>query len=234
MADYLRCARPGRSLLPLALRSVIHNHWDYHPKLKRTVYLYRDGRDVMTSMYFYRIRSMSQYKGNSRARKHMEHILGRGFDPDNTAINLPGFMAYEFENPKSAGRHNWATHVLAWHQPSRTDRLLYLSYEQLIENTTQSLAKAIEHVSPIETDPRLIARTVDHYKMQSITGRKPGTESRGDFVRKGIAGDWQNHFTKEAAEVFNHYAGEALVKLGYETDTNWWIKYANQSLATPS
>ena len=39
--------------------------------------------------------------------------------------------------------------------------------------------------------------------------------------RKGVAGDWRNHFTPEAAHVFDSIAGELLVESGYEPDRSW-------------
>src|SRR3712207_8037395 len=40
-------------------------------------------------------------------------------------------------------------------------------------------------------------------------------------LRKGVVGDWRNQFSPEAREVFNRYAGEELILLGYEKDRKW-------------
>jgi len=40
-------------------------------------------------------------------------------------------------------------------------------------------------------------------------------------LRKGVAGDWRNHFSKDAKQVFNKLAGKELIKLGYEIDESW-------------
>src|SRR5690606_40098722 len=45
------------SLSPLAMECLLHNHFLYKSNIKRNFYLYRDGRDVMTSLYFHRMRS---------------------------------------------------------------------------------------------------------------------------------------------------------------------------------
>ena len=50
-------------------------------------------------------------------------------------------------------------------------------------------------------------------------------ENISSFLRKGVAGDWKNKFNKEAAMIFDHYAGDMLIKLGYETDHNWINKF---------
>ena len=52
-------------------------------------------------------------------------------------------------------------------------------------------------------------------------GRNPGDENKLSFLRKGIAGDWKNYFSKEANQVFNKFAGKELIKLGYEIDDSW-------------
>jgi hypothetical protein len=57
--------------------------------------------------------------------------------------------------------------------------------------------------------------------MQRATGRAPGQEDRTNFIRKGVVGDWVNHFSREAAEVFDWLAGDTLVSLGYEPDRGW-------------
>ncbi len=41
------------------------------------------------------------------------------------------------------------------------------------------------------------------------------------MLRKGQAGDWRNHFTREAAEIFDRYCGDMLISTGYEPDHEW-------------
>jgi hypothetical protein len=54
-----------------------------------------------------------------------------------------------------------------------------------------------------------------------MAGRKRGEEDQFSFLRKGIVGDWRNHFSAEAAVVFDAHAGSALIELGYEPDRSW-------------
>jgi len=54
-----------------------------------------------------------------------------------------------------------------------------------------------------------------------VSGREPGSEDQTAELRKGIVGDWRNHFTREAAEVFERHAGKELLLLGYETSADW-------------
>jgi sulfotransferase family protein len=48
-----------------------------------------------------------------------------------------------------------------------------------------------------------------------------GEENKRSFLRKGVVGDWRNQFSLEAREVFDRYAGEELILLGYEKDRKW-------------
>ncbi len=52
-------------------------------------------------------------------------------------------------------------------------------------------------------------------------GRKPGQENAGHFYRKGVIGDWRNHFNEENVAIFKEIAGETLIAAGYEQDNDW-------------
>jgi hypothetical protein len=225
LADYQRCARPGTSVFPIGCRAVIHNHWSFHPKLKRVVYLMRDGRDVAVSMYFYRLR-VAQRPGASGHQKNaaiFRSVLGPGYDPDDTLRNLPGMIRYDYTHSAGAGRHNWASHVLEWRGREGETRpnIHYVRYEDLLTDPVTVVTGCLRHFNREDPDPRLVERSVQHFSMASLTGREAGQEDRSSFIRKGVAGDWKNHFTREAAQVFDELAGEALIRAGYEPDRSW-------------
>jgi lipopolysaccharide transport system ATP-binding protein len=52
-------------------------------------------------------------------------------------------------------------------------------------------------------------------------GRNRGTEDLESHERKGIAGDWKNHFTDKIAKVVKKRYGDLLVATGYEKDNTW-------------
>ncbi len=52
-------------------------------------------------------------------------------------------------------------------------------------------------------------------------GRTNGEEDVKSHYRKGVAGDWVNHFSPDHCRVFNEMFDDLLVKLGYETSTDW-------------
>ncbi len=52
-------------------------------------------------------------------------------------------------------------------------------------------------------------------------GRKRGQENVKSHYRKGVPGDWKNHFNEEHIRVFKAEYNDLLMKLGYESDADW-------------
>lgn len=52
-------------------------------------------------------------------------------------------------------------------------------------------------------------------------GRKPGEENVKSHFRKGVPGDWKNHFESIHYDYFSEHYSHVLLKLGYEQDPNW-------------
>lgn len=86
----------------------------------------------------------------------------------------------------------------------------------------QSASKLTPSLHP--PGPTRLAATVHKYSFEQQTGRRAGVEERGAILRKGVAGDWRNHFTRAAGEVFDRHFGETLVRLGYESERRWYEK----------
>lgn len=52
-------------------------------------------------------------------------------------------------------------------------------------------------------------------------GRKPGQEDTNSHYRKGVAGDWVNHFTDRHKRAFKDRYGTLLQTLGYAENSDW-------------
>jgi hypothetical protein len=52
-------------------------------------------------------------------------------------------------------------------------------------------------------------------------GRDKGEENVKSHYRKGVPGDWVNHFTPEHKHAFKERFNDVLIKTGYEDDDNW-------------
>jgi len=229
LADYFQLPFPRASLLPIACPAVVHGHETVLPHYRKSVYVLRDGRDVMTSLWFYHMRNIKTRKSYQHAAHHreMQRVLGADYDADDTASHLPEFIRHAFRHPRGAPK-NRVEYYRDWYDPERLPWIAYLAYEDLLTEPVQTLKRAIEHVTGEEADVPRIERAVEHYSMSSGTGREPGQEDRLAFVRKGISGDWKNHFTPAAARVFDELGGDMLVKLGYEPDRRWVERFEHE------
>jgi hypothetical protein len=56
---------------------------------------------------------------------------------------------------------------------------------------------------------------------KNTAGRIQGVEDVKNHFRKGIAGDWTNHFTRAHSDFFKNNFGDLVVTLGYQKDNNW-------------
>jgi len=227
------------SAMPLTFKCVVHHHWNYHPSLDRSIYVIRDGRDVMVSSYMaamrvYQARGQAIHSlerkairnlvgnfGNySHVYRRLNHLFGAGFDPWNVERNLPIFIEGEMSKPIRWSVHQgWPAHVSSWR--IRSVNTTFVKYEDMLQDSIAELSKALMELVESDINEREVRLTVDRYSFERKTGRVPGTEDRMSFARKGVKGDWQNHFSQEARQVFDHYAGDLLVELGYETDRTW-------------
>jgi hypothetical protein len=60
---------------------------------------------------------------------------------------------------------------------------------------------------------------------QRAKGRKPGEEDRGSHFRKGVRGDWLNHFTVAHLLEFKRRYEDLLFQFGYEVEPDWERQY---------
>lgn len=218
MSNYLGVPYPQNYLLPVAMSSVIHAHWPYDERLPPTAYIVRDGRDVMTSLYFYEMRALTLARNPRRQaerRARYERVLGSGFDPDDIRGNLPRFLAAELADPRGLRGVSWQDHVREW--TTERPQVGVVRYEDLIADPVGTFATLMTSLTGEPADAERARLAVDRFDF-SRSGRAAGEEDRTAFMRKGVRGDWRNHFTREAREVFDAQAGDVLRAQGYADD----------------
>lgn len=67
-----------------------------------------------------------------------------------------------------------------------------------------------------------VARIVDMRSFKKLSGgRKKGQENVNSHYRKGVPGDWINHLSPVHVQRFKADYGDLLIRLGYESDTDW-------------
>ena len=213
IAEYLSIPNP-RNRLPPRRRCVVHGHFLHVADANDLVVMWRDGRDVMVSYYYHTLfekPTMIQGWANSQQKR-----LGIE-DAHDVQRYLPRFIDYCFTDGPPRNM-SWTSFVETW--KNRTGHV-ETSYEAMKENPRREMRKILQYLSVDQVDDTMLDPCISKFSFENVTGRKPGEENTCCFVRKGIVGDWKNKFTREAREVFDHHAGQALIDLGYEADRSW-------------
>ena len=108
--------------------------------------------------------------------------------------------------------------ILDW--PSRINHLGWRKIENVFPTTYERiLTLQEEEVSNISTFLELgCSKKQIEDCANSVIRNKPKNASQ---FRKGIIGDWKNHFTEEHKRVCKELLGEFLIEEGYEKDLDW-------------
>lgn len=155
--------------------------------------LYRDPRDIAISSYFY-------------DRNHPEVL----YHEQAMKLELEPWLDF-FIDRRLDEFLDWC---IGWLERRDPLRGAVFRYEQLLSDTPGELAKILAHFGINLPHDRIVS-IAEANSFQKTTGRSPGQEDATSFNRKGVAGDWLNHFTSAHVERFRARAGERLERIGY-------------------
>ncbi|MFZ5855775.1 MAG: sulfotransferase domain-containing protein [Chloroflexota bacterium] len=108
----------------------------------------------------------------------------------------------------------------SWLAACKKGEALLLRYEDMIADEQQAFAKIIEYCQ-IDIPAKKLTEIVEGNSFTKRAGRKPGEEDVSSHYRKGVSGDWKNHFTDHIKAEFKQKFGQLLIDTGYEKDLNW-------------
>lgn len=203
-----------RNCMPGLRSCVMHGHYYRRWGMKNVLVLWRDGRDVTVSWYHHCL-----FRNELHNAPLVEQVR-RDLDFDDyedVAANLPRFIEYSFTRQRHPP-FSWADFVRQWHgAPSA----VYTKYEDLRQDTASELVRLAHELADKELAGEDAAAIAERFSFEQMAGRNAGEEERHSFLRKGVVGDWQNHFSREARQLFDQLAGDELIALGYETDRSW-------------
>ena len=156
------------------------------------VHIIRDGRDVVVSGWF-----------------HNLHTPSAAF----TQALAGDFGAYV----EHSCRCYWVPYVSSAQTFGQQHPKLYheLRYEQLHADPEATIARLLRFLD-VDASPGAVGACLEAGAFERRSqGRPRGTEDRQAFYRKGIVGDWRNHFDGAATATFKQHAGALLAELGY-------------------
>jgi hypothetical protein len=155
------------------------------------VHLIRDGRDVVVSKYFYE----------------------RDFCVQNGIIST---FEKEFDAYVGETAQEWAKYVSAWSE----QKVETIRYEDFLTDPVVSLGNLLKKLVRAEWNPAYLDAVVTRFTRDKFAKSLSAAFKHNTFVRKGISGDWRNHFSQLNVDVFNRTAGDILLSLGYEEHAN--------------
>uniref|UniRef100_A0A8D0GXE5 Sulfotransferase n=1 Tax=Sphenodon punctatus TaxID=8508 RepID=A0A8D0GXE5_SPHPU len=162
----------------------------------KVIYVARNAKDVAVSYYhFYKM-----------AKMHPE--------PGTWDEFLEKFMTGE------VCFGSWYEHVKGWWEKTTSQRILYLFYEDMKEDPQREIRKVLRFLEK-DLKEEVVRKILHHTSFQEMqknptANYKMMTQSEMDhsvspFMRKGIAGDWKNHFTVAQNEKFDQDYEEKMV-----------------------
>ncbi|MGE3176796.1 MAG: Wzt carbohydrate-binding domain-containing protein [Vicinamibacterales bacterium] len=97
-----------------------------------------------------------------------------------------------------------------------------IRYEDLLESDEAILEPLLIDRCGLPVPRERLREAIRASRFSAITGRRErGEEDVTAHERKGVAGDWRNHFTPRLKDAFAIRYGGLLVATGYERDLNW-------------
>lgn len=183
----------------------------------RFIHMARDGRDVIVSDMFLKFRYKDfKIPGQDPAiaeAAYRYHVLKEG---DPVPLLTPAAVEH------LGG--TWAQSIAGGARARELygKRFLEVRYEDLLADPWR--VREVFEFLGVAADDATLKPCIERNTFEKQSGgRKPGEGDPTHPSRKGIAGDWRNHFTPETAEAFKKVAGSCLVELGYESNDSWTL-----------
>ncbi|XP_023805141.1 sulfotransferase family cytosolic 2B member 1-like [Oryzias latipes] len=170
-----------------------HFHYSMMPpsffKAKpKVIYVMRNPKDVFTSIFHY---------------SKMASFL---VTPDSQSEFLQKFL----DGKVIFG--SWFDHVSGWLNADDKDRIMYISYEEMIMDLKDSVARISQFLEKT-LDDEVISKIADRSLFKNMKQNNMSNysavpkefmdQTKSQFLRKGISGDWKNQLTAAEADHFD-------------------------------
>ena len=190
-------------------------HARFHPTLRdllgelrfKQILLLRDPRDVVVSNMFFT-------KREPGVRHHEFYAEALRSDEERITATIRGFGQDALTDRPRASISEMFEGYTPWLDNSST---LVVRFEDLVGPRGGGIGE--RQLDEIRRIGDFVGRPLSGEQAQQIA-RKMYSKASLTY-RKGIVGDWRNHFTEDHRRIFKQVAGDTLIRLGYEKDLDW-------------
>jgi hypothetical protein len=187
----------------------------------KVVHIVRDGRDVAVSSVYHQWNNATDQGG--RRKLSREKVAKReAYREDPGTFGASGESIFAGAHVAEIAR-SWSTSVSRAMADATLlgDNYYQVRYEDLLAEPVGEVRRLLGFLGA-DSGEEVARKCVEAASFEQLSGgRSKGEEDSSSFYRKGVAGDWRNHFTEEDRRVFKEEAGELLIRLGYERDLDW-------------
>jgi len=187
----------------------------------KVVHIVRDGRDVAVSSVHHQWNNATDQGGRRKLTR--EKVAKReAYREDPDTFRASGESIFTGEHVAEIAR-SWSTSVSRAMADADLlgDNYYQVRYEDLLAEPVGEVRRLLEFLEA-DAGEEVARECVKAASFEQLSGgRTQGEEDSSSFYRKGIAGDWKDHFTEEDRRAFKEEAGELLIRLGYERDLDW-------------
>ncbi|XP_061675991.1 sulfotransferase family 2, cytosolic sulfotransferase 3 [Syngnathoides biaculeatus] len=161
----------------------------------KVIYVMRNPKDVLVSSYYF-------------------HQMA-------TFLEDPGTWD-EFIDKFLKGRvmfGKWTDHVKSWRNTQLGDRIMYITYEEMIQDLPAAV-RLISNFLGKNLSDQIIEKIAHHSSFKSMQANIMSNFSlvpkiymdsdKSQFLRKGVVGDWKQHFTSEQLVHFSSVISKEL------------------------
>ncbi|XP_041799127.1 sulfotransferase family 2, cytosolic sulfotransferase 3 isoform X2 [Chelmon rostratus] len=154
----------------------------FHASKAKVIYVMRNPKDVMVSSYYF------------------HQMAGFLMDPGT----FDEFMAKFLEGRVLFGK--WTDHVKSWRHTELGDRIMYITYEEMVQDLPAALRSLSDFLGS-NLSEEVIQKIAEHCSFKTMKVNSMSNFSlvpkvlmdsdKSPFLRKGVVGDWKNHFSSE-------------------------------------
>lgn len=216
LGDALQLPVPRFSTCPISFESIVHNHDHRVLERVRSIYVYRDGRDVFLSHFHKSVTTVERSPALVRRRVLRLHPSLRPLleGADRSAVDLERFYA-EWKGRAVGSRVNWGRHVGPW-LTARPPATVFVRYEDMRTRPYETLALAAGTLNGGPIRDAVIRFAVDRNSFEAQTGREAGVTDNSSTKRQGLVRGWERDLDPAIATQFTRDFGDVLQLAGYE------------------